>query len=181
MKLFLFTLCLLTASCSIGYSQLYSTRTGLIGFFSKTPLEDIKAENSQVYAVIDVEKKNIAFSLLIKGFLFERELQQEHFNENYMESDQFPKATFTGAYTGDVVLAKEGTYNVVVKGKLTIHGVTKDIETPATLQVAAGKLLGRCTVIVKPDDYGIKIPSIVREKIAKEVALNIQIDCNNPK
>jgi len=181
MKVSLFTLCLFIAFSCTGYSQVYSTRTGLIGFFSKTPLEDIKAENSQVYAAIDVEKKNIAFSLLIKGFLFERELQQQHFAENYMESDQYPKATFVGTYTGEVVPAKEGTYNVTVKGKLTIHGVTKDIETPATIQATSGKLLGRCVMTVKPEDYNIKIPTIVRDKIAKEVSLNIQIDCNNAK
>src|SRR3569623_690738 len=89
-----------------GYSQLYSTRTGFIGFYSKTPLEDIKAENNQVYAIIDGGKKNIAFSLLLKGFIFQKELMQEHFNENYVESDKYPKANFSGAYTGDVPLNK---------------------------------------------------------------------------
>jgi len=64
-------------------------------------LEDIRAENNQAYAVIDAGKKNIAFSLLLKGFVFRKELMQEHFNENYVESDKYPKATFTGSYTGD--------------------------------------------------------------------------------
>src|ERR1700756_4628975 len=115
-----------------GHSQLYSTRTGFIGFYSKTPLEDIKAENNQVYAIIDGGKRNIAFSLLVKGFIFAKELMQEHFNENYAESDKYPKANFTGAYTGDVTLNKDGTYKVTVKGNLNFHNLTKTIEVPAT-------------------------------------------------
>src|SRR5271154_2478015 len=100
-------------------SQLYTTRTGFIGFYSKTSLEDIKAENNQVYAVIDAGKKNIAFTLLMKGFIFTKELMQEHFNENYVESDKYPKANFTGSYSGDVPLDKDGLYNIIVKGNLT--------------------------------------------------------------
>src|ERR1700754_5136470 len=92
------------------YSQLYATRTGFIGFYSKTPLEDIKAENNQVYAVIDAGKKNMAFTLLVKGFVFPKELMQEHFNENYVESDKYPKSNFSGAYTGDVDPSKDGVY-----------------------------------------------------------------------
>src|ERR1700749_4979749 len=97
------------------YGQLYSTRTGFSGFYSKTALEDIKAENNQVYAIIDAGKKNIAFSLLVKGFIFAKELMQEHFNENYAESDKYPKANFTVAYTGDVQPTKDGVYKVTVK------------------------------------------------------------------
>lgn len=161
--------------------QLYTTRNGLIGFFSKTPLEDIKADNKQVYAVIDAGKKNIAFSLLMKGFLFERALQQEHFNENYVESDQYPKAGFTGMYTGDVNTRKDGSYPVVVKGNLTIHGVTKTIEAPATLEVKGGRLSGTAKFNISPEEYAIRIPSIVRDKIAKQVTIRIQIDCNPSK
>lgn len=92
-------------------AQLFMTRNGFIGFYSKTPLENIKAENNQVYAVIDVSKKNLAFTLLMKSFVFEKELMQEHFNENYAETDKYPKATFTGTYSGNVDLSKEGTYD----------------------------------------------------------------------
>src|SRR3954451_8714281 len=90
------------------YSQVYLSRTAYIGFFSKTPAEDIKAINNQVYAAIDAGKKNMAFSLLIKSFTFTKELMQEHFNENYVESDKYPKASFSGTYTGDVDLTKNG-------------------------------------------------------------------------
>src|SRR5690349_19173434 len=96
--IFFFSLCI----CSLAQGQTLMTRNGYAGFFSKTPLEDIRAENSQVNAVVDLNKKNIAVALLVKGFLFRKELMQEHFNENYAESDKYPKATFSGKYNGVV-------------------------------------------------------------------------------
>jgi len=181
MKKILLALAVMVIAHANVYSQLYITRTGYISFYSQMPLEDIKAENNQVYAVIDPAKKNIAFILLLKGFLFPRELQQEHFNENYVESDKYPKSNFTGSYTGDVSLTKDGVYNIIVKGNLTIHGVTKPVETPATLEVKDGRLLGNCVFKLSPEDYNISIPSVVRDKIAKEVTITIKIDCNPSK
>jgi len=159
------------------YSQLYSTRSGFAGFYSKTPLEDIKGENNQVYAIIDAGKKNLAFAALLKGFIFPKELMQEHFNENYVESDKYPKASFSGTYTGDVALDKDGVYKVDVKGNLTLHNVTKPIETPATLEVKGGHLTGHAEFKVKPEDFNISIPSVVRDKIDKEMTVKVNIDC----
>lgn len=159
------------------YSQLYTTRTGFTGFYSKTAMEDIKAENNQVFAVIDAGKKNVAFALLLKGFVFTKELMQEHFNENYVESDKYPKATFNGAYTGDVTPGKDGVYKVMVKGNLSLHNTTKSIETPATLEVKGGKLLGEATFKLRPEDFNITIPSLVRDKIDKEMMVKVKIDC----
>ncbi|HXB95668.1 MAG TPA: YceI family protein [Puia sp.] len=161
-----------------GYGQLYSTRTGFIGFYSKTSLEDIKAENNQVYAVIDAGKKNLALTLLLKGFIFTKELMQEHFNENYVESDKYPKASFTGAYTGDVAIGKDGVYKVTIKGNLSLHNVTKPIETPATIEVRNGHLLGQAEFKIKPEDFNISIPSVVRDKIDKDMTVKVNIDCS---
>src|SRR4030042_6695880 len=77
-------------------AQKYMTKNGYIGFFSHTPLEDIKADNNQVASVLDISTGEIVFQVLIKSFHFEKTLMEEHFNENYMESDKFPKSTFTG-------------------------------------------------------------------------------------
>jgi hypothetical protein len=160
------------------YSQLYSTRAGFVGFYSKTALEDIKGENNQVYAIIDAGKKNLAFAALLKGFIFPKELMQEHFNENYVESDKYPKASFSGAYTGDVTLGTDGVYKVMVKGNLTLHNVTKSIETPATIEVKGGHLVGVAEFKVKPEDFNITIPSVVRDKIDKEMTVKVNIDCS---
>ena len=163
------------------HSQLYTTRTGFIGFYSKTPLEDIRAENNQVFAVIDAGKKNIAFSLLLKGFIFTKELMQEHFNENYVESDKYPKATFNGSFSGDVPLNKDGVYKVMIKGTLSLHNATHPVEMPATLEVKGGKIIGQAEFKAKPEDYNISIPSIVRDKIAQEMRVNVKIECSTNK
>ncbi|MGN6618443.1 MAG: YceI family protein [Ilyomonas sp.] len=175
MKLLLIILCVLFSPTV--FAQLYMTRSGYIGFFSKTPLENIKAVNNQVYAVIDPAKKNLAFTLLVKGFRFEKELMQEHFNENYAESDKYPKASFTGAYADNVLMDKDGIYNITVKGNLTFHGITNAVEFPATLEVKQGKLLGQSHFTLKPEDYNIRIPSLVREKIDKLMTVDVQVEC----
>lgn len=176
-SLIITTLILSLAASQKAYSQLYSTRTGFVGFYSKTALEDIKAENNQVYAIIDAGKQNLAFQLLVKGFIFPKELMQEHFNENYVESDKYPKASFSGAYTGTVMPGKEGVYKVTVKGNLTLHNTTRTIEIPATIEVKNGHLQGMAEFKVKPEDFNISIPSLVRDKIDKEITVKVNIDC----
>jgi polyisoprenoid-binding protein YceI len=162
----------------ISYGQLYLTRSGFIGFYSKTSVEDIKAENNQVYAVVDIGAKNLAFTTLVKGFIFPKELMQEHFNENYMESDKYPKASFSGTFTGDIDLKKDGVYPVMVKGRLSLHNATQDVAIPATLEVKAGRILGQSQFNIKPEDYHIDIPSLVRDKIAKELTVSVKVDCS---
>lgn len=164
-----------------GYSQNYMTKTGFIGFYSKTSLEDIKAENNQVYAVLDPASHHIAFAVLLKGFIFTKELMQEHFNENYVESDKYPKATFSGTCSGDMDLAKDGTYQIVIKGDLTLHGVTKPIETTAQLDVKKDAIKATSAFKLKPEDFNISIPAIVREKIASEMSVKVQIDWTRTK
>jgi len=153
----------LNASC-----QPYMTKTGFVGFYSKTAFEDIEAENNQVYAVLDPATHHIAFALLMKGFIFPRELMQEHFNENYVESDKFPRASFSGICVGDMDLKKEGTYQVVIKGDLTLHGIIKPMETAALIEVKNDRVTGSAVFKLNPEDFHISIPSIVREKIAKD-------------
>ena len=176
MLLSLFLLNLLLAN-----AQLFTTRNGFIGFYSKTPLEDIKAENKQVYAVIDAGRNMLAFNLLVKGFSFTKSLMQDHFNENYIESDKYPNARFSGSYTGDVDLLKNGIYNVQVQGDLTLHGVTKALNVPAPIEVKDGKLFGASDFKLIPSDYNIKIPSLVREKIAEQIDVHVSVNCNPTK
>ena len=156
-------------------AQQLTTRNGYIGFFSKTPLEDIKAETTQAAGALDLSRQTLAFAVLMKGFLFPKELMQEHFNENYIESDKYPKATFSGTYSGTVDAAKPGTYPVQVKGALTLHGVTKTIDVPAVIQVQPGTLTGKASFALKPEDFAIAIPALVREKIAQQIAVTVNI------
>ncbi len=172
-----FYIFLMTISFAMkGICQNYMTKTGFIGFYSKTSLEDIKAENNQVYAVLDPASHHIAFAVLLKGFIFTKELMQEHFNENYVESDKFPKATFSGTCSGEMDFSKDGTYQVVIKGDLTLHGVTKTIETTAQLEVKKDHISGTSVFKLKPEDFNISIPSIVRDKITSEISVKVKID-----
>ncbi len=166
----------LLLAVSSAYGQQYMTRAGFVGFYSKTSAEDIKAENHQGYAIIDEGKKNLAFAVLIKGFTFPKELMQEHFNENYMESDKYPKATFIGAYSGDLG-AGDGVYPVTVKGTLTAHGVSKPVEGPATIERKGNQLIGHCTFKIIPEDFNVQIPSLVRDKIERTLKVDVDIQC----
>jgi len=156
-------------------AQSWITRNGKISFYSKTPMEDIKAVNNQVFAAIDLSKKTIAFTLLQKNFLFEKQLMQEHFNENYIESDKYPKAQFEGTITGNVGTTP-GVYKVQIDGKLTMHGVTQPVSMPAELNLQQGKLIGKSAFNIKPSDYNIKIPSLVKEKIAAEIPVQVSAE-----
>ncbi|HYG02025.1 MAG TPA: YceI family protein [Chryseosolibacter sp.] len=155
--------------------EMYFTKNGHVDFFSSTPMEDIKADNNKVTSVLNTTTGDIEFSMLIMAFQFEKSLMQEHFNENYMESSTYPKSSFKGKITNfDAVNFKaDGTYPAEVAGKLTIHGVTKDIAAKGTFTVKGGKINAVSSFTVKPEDYNISIPNLVRDKIAKEIKVNI--------
>lgn len=178
MKRILLFLLLITAIQFSANAQLYITKTGFAGFYSKTPFEDIKAENNQVVAIIDADKKTLAFSMLLKSFTFRKELMQEHFNENYVESDKYPKAIFKGSFTGAVDPAKQQPGTVQVEGTITLHGVDKKISMPATLEFKNNMLVGTAKFQLVPQDFNIKIPSLVSDKIAKFIDVEIKVECN---
>ncbi|MGQ1786438.1 MULTISPECIES: YceI family protein [unclassified Saccharicrinis] len=174
------TMLLLALSFSIFSvnAQKYFTRTGNVIFFSHAPMEDIKAENSQVAAILNGEDGSLTFALLIKSFEFEKALMQEHFNENYLESDDFPKANFKGEiidFSRDMLQSGKNS-EVSISGQLTIHGVTQNIETLANLAANEDGVRGTAQFIVKPEDYNIKIPKAVRNNIAKEIEVTVTVD-----
>lgn len=166
----------LTSICAVAQGRYY-TKTGKINFYSKAPLEDIEAVNKTVTAVIDSKSGALQFSVPMKGFEFEKQMMQEHFNENYVESDKYPTGTFKGTITNNnsVNYAKDGTYPARIKGKLTIHGVTKEIETGGTIRIAAGKLDADATFNILLSDYSIRIPAVVKDKVSNSV--KIVVDC----
>jgi hypothetical protein len=157
----------------------FATRNGHIAFFSSTPMEDIEAHNRKVTSVYDATTGAVEFAVLIKAFEFEKALMQEHFNENYMESNTFPKATFKGTIAGISAadLKKAGTYPVDVTGDLTIHGVTKPQAVKGTITVdAAGAVKAVSEFNVKPEDHGINIPNLVRKNIADHLKVTVALD-----
>jgi hypothetical protein len=157
----------------------YMTKTGKVSFFSASPIEDIEAVNQQVAAVLDFSTSQLAFSLPVKGFVFKRSLMQEHFNENYLESDKYPKATFAGRFVGfdAAALATAGPHAVQVEGDLTLHGVTQHVKVPGSVELKGGQLLASATFNVAPADYKIEIPMLVRDRIAKQVSVRVALTC----
>ncbi|HMW26204.1 MAG TPA: YceI family protein [Ferruginibacter sp.] len=156
-------------------AQKYYTKNGSISFFSKTSMENIKADNNQVLSVLNAQTGEIQFSVLIKSFHFEKALMEEHFNENYLESGKFPKATFKGTITdmSRVNFNTDGMYTVPVSGDLTIHGVTKKITTTGTITIKGGNVSALSKFFIKLSDYNISIPSVVKDNIAESVEVTV--------
>jgi len=171
--LFLFFLNIITAV----NAQKYMTKNGYIGFFSHTPLEDIRGDNNQVAGILDTSTGEMVFQALIKSFHFDRALLEEHFNENYMESDKLPKSSFKGKITNFslVDFSKNGTYNVTVEGDLTIHDVTNKVSVKGTVEVVTGGINASSKFEIVPEDYKINIPGIVRDKISKAMEVTVMM------
>jgi len=157
--------------------QNYVTKNGHIKFYSETPIETIEAHNYAVNSALNPNSGDFVFKVLIKSFEFEKALMQEHFNENYMESDQYPNAMFKGvvANLGDIDFSKDGTYNAVVKGDLTIHGVTKAVEEKGTFTVKDGKIQGNSVFNVLLEDYDIKVPGAVKKQISESIEVTVDV------
>jgi YceI-like domain len=169
----------LTLVAHLTFGQKYFSKAGKITFTSNTPLEKIEGTNNSGTTVIDGSNGNIEYAVLIKSFIFEKALLQEHFNENYMESTKFPKATFKGKIDNfsTVNVAKNGSYKVKISGNLTIHGVTKAVTTDAVLNTKDGAITSGATNFeVSPQDYNIAIPALVKDKIAKSIKIVINTD-----
>ncbi len=156
-----------------GAQTRFFTKDAKINFNSSTSVEDIVAESNQATTLIDIDKNEVAFSVLTTSFKFRRALMEEHFNENYMESAKFPKAKFSGKITSPIDWKGEKTVIVDVKGQLTMHGVTKEVTLKAQITPGKSKIVASAELKVTPEDFSISIPSAVRDKIAKEVTIKI--------
>ena len=153
----------------------YFAKDAKVYFLSDTKLEKIEATNNKGVCVIDATTGAMEFSVLIAGFQFEKALMQEHFQENYMEMSKFPKATFKGNIknVGTIKWAQDGNYEMEVVGKLTLHGVTKDITNKANVAIKSGVPMAISSFEVLCADYNINIPSLVKDKVDKSVKIDI--------
>jgi hypothetical protein len=178
MKFPLFTAVLFLAFIFAGSAQeKYLSKNGHVWFYGHTPMEDIEAHNNEVASMINAKSGDIMYQILVKSFKFKRALMEEHFNENYMESSKYPKSDFKGKITnlGDIDFSKNGVYKTTVEGNLTIHNKTNKVKQNGTIEVKDGKLIVKSKFNVTPQDYGIEIPSTVRDKIAKQMEVNVDM------
>lgn len=156
------------------HAQIFSTTKGKVDFRSDAPLELITASSKDLKGKIDVEKRQFAFSVKMNSFMgFNSPLQREHFNENYVESDVFPDASFAGKIIEEVNLAADGTYEIRAKGKFTIHGVTQDRIIKSTVVVKNGMIRLDAAFTVLLADHNIPVPKVVHEKLASEIKVNV--------
>jgi len=157
--------------------NIYKSTDGTVSFFSKTPVENIDAENKTLTSLLNIKTGEIAFLVTNNGFKFDKPLMEEHFNENYIESDKYKVSSFKGKITGELLdYTKDGTYKVKAKGTLDMHGIEKEREIDGTITVKDGKISISCEFDILLKDHKIKIPKIVTEKIAESVLVKVNIN-----
>jgi polyisoprenoid-binding protein YceI len=180
MKTVIFALAFLL-SANIASAGKIISKTGHVWFYSHTAIEDIEAHNRQAVSILDTETGDLQISVLVKSFEFKVALMQEHFNENYMESTKFPKASFKGKVNqlDGINFKADGVYTSDVSGELTIHGVTKPVTVKGTFEIKDGTVTAKAKFTVSPKDYDIAIPSIVENKIAKDIEITVEFPYTN--
>jgi len=164
--------CLIVTQAAL--SQTYYTRTGLTEFkASVEAFEPVEAKNNSTTAILKTQSGDVAAQLFINAFKFRVALMQEHFNENYMESNKYPKAVFRGKLNGFNFSELSGEQEFDLVGSLTIRGVKKEVSTKAKVQKDGDQLILTAAFSVQPQEFDIKIPSIVRKKIADKINIII--------
>ncbi len=160
---------------SITAQDKYFTKSGYVNFYSHTLVEDIQANNNQVLSVIDIENGDILIKMLMRSFRFKKALMQEHFNENYIESHKFPRATFKGNILNIEDLKDTNILETIVAGKLTIHGVEKDVEIKTKIIKNQEQLILNGVFYVKVSDFDIKIPAVVSKNISETIKISFEL------
>ncbi len=177
MKRIILSLTVITLCITLN-AQKFMTKTGYIGFFSHTPIEDIKADNNQVASVLDVSTGEVVFQVLVKSFKFEKALMEEHFNENYLESDKYPRSTFKGKITNlsSIDFSKTGKYDATAEGDLNLHNVTRKITVTGVFEIVNDGINASSKFTITPEDYNISIPQVVRQNIAKTMEVTVNMN-----
>jgi polyisoprenoid-binding protein YceI len=170
MRITLFIICLVINT--LGYAQKYSSTESTITFFSEAPIENITATNRKASSILNIQTKEVAFSVPIIEFQFEKKLMQQHFNERYMESEKYPRATFVGKLEGfdESVTTLQP---VVAKGKLTIHGITRELSIHGKMQMQHETITARAMFYVALVDHKIEVPKLLWENIAETIKITV--------
>ena len=155
--------------------EIFLEKDGYVSFFSHSLVEDIKADNNQVLSIVDTKTGEISIQLLMRSFLFKKALMQQHFNESYVESHKYPKAIFKGYILNLKELNSENS-ETEIKGILSVHGNDKEISVRAKVVITDGQINISGDFMVEVANFDIKIPSVVRNNIAKiiKVTFNLQ-------
>ncbi len=168
-------LCFLALLISVATvrAQIYMSKACEIGFFSASTVEDIKALNTSCKPVMNASSGDVQVKIPMQGFIFHSSLMQEHFNENYLESDKYPDAIFKGKIKEKLTLSRDTLMNVTVSGTLNMHGVEKPIAFSGTVKVSGKQLVLFTKFKIHIADYNIKIPSVVNQNIAEDIEVTV--------
>lgn len=156
----------------------YYCKDGYVHFFSSAPMEDIEAKNNEAVVVFNATKNEINAKIPIKSFQFAKKLMQEHFNENYLESDKYPYGSLTGKIVENIDFTKDGVHKVTVRGVLDIHGVKQNRDIPCTITVQGDQIKVYSEFDVKLVDHKIKIPKVVILNIAEVIKVDMLFNLN---
>ena len=171
MQVILLCLCLLYTLPL--FSQQHLLTESYISFYSSAPVEDIEAATTRSKSLFNAETGDIAFVIPINTFEFNKKLMQEHFNESYLESHKYPEATFKGKLVG-FNPQQQGVQNVMAKGEMKIHGVSRQIETEGTLEFMGKEVHMAARFPIRLADYQVEIPKLVMYNIAEVVDVKIK-------
>lgn len=176
-KLYILLVLITTFSVSLIHPGIYISSTGTISFRSDAPLELIGASSKELKGAIDTDKKTFAFKIRIRSFQgFNSPLQREHFNENYLESEKYQEAAFTGKIIEDINFNVPGKYSIRAKGILSIHGIDQERIIKSELEIRENSILIKSSFIVLLNDHKILIPKVVSEKLANEIKVDLSAE-----
>jgi hypothetical protein len=167
------SLLVMILACGTLFSQIYIAKTSEISFFSASPLEDIQAVNKATKPIINTATNDVQMKISISAFQFEKPLMQEHFNENYMESEKFPNAVFKGKINEKIDWTKDGEHKVTVTGKMNIHGIEKERTIDGLVKIKGQEIIISSKFMIHIADHGIKVPSLYVQNIAEDVEVKL--------
>lgn len=176
-----FLICFMGISTPISLyaqSSFYQTTNAKVNFYSSAPVEDIEATSNSGVSVLNTKNGSMSFRVKMRTFQFEKALMQEHFNENYMESEEFPSAGFKAQFRENINMDSAQLQNLILKGTLTIHGVSREREIPVTVQVSEDKqkIMLDSEFEVACKDHDIKIPKLLWENIAEVIEVKVELE-----
>jgi len=168
-------ICVIATTTAMAQGMTYKTANGVISFISNAPLEVISAKSSKMEGLVDAQSLTFAFSVPIQSFEgFNNGLQRQHFYENYLETNKYPVATFSGKIIEHIDVSKPGTYQVRAKGQLNIHGRVKERILKVDIISTGNDIKVSSAFMVPLVDHEIEVPRIVNQKIAQEIEVNVQ-------
>jgi len=167
---------LVAFAANLSAQDKYITKTGHVWIHSKTPVKEIEAHNRQITSILDVKTGDMIVSCFLIDFKFDNQLVEEHFNENYVESAKYPKVKFKGKVenVASIDFTKNGTYKRMVSGVMEMHGKAVNIKKEGTAVVKDGKIIAKAAFTVTAEQFAIVIPEIVKDKIQKDIEVNVE-------